>query len=457
MHLRSRSAEKTALRTATGLLLLAAAAGVSAQISLAPAVDLALRNDPRVKMAEQDVMKARASLAEAHDAYIPTASIAGGYGTSIGVPLSVPTVFSFSSNSLLFNFSQQDYIRAAAAGLKAAELAAQEMRDKVAEDATLTYLDLDNAEQRAAAMDQEYEDANRLIAIVQQRLDAGQDTQIDLLKARRTAAQIRLSRLHVEDEVATLSDHLDRLLGIAGPLVTVPASIPALPAPSAMAAETGGGDSFGVQSAFAAAQSKLQTAFGEGRYIGRPQFGLGLNYSYINTSHTNYDTYYPAFTGKSRNAASIGIQIQIPLFDRAHQDRAHAAAADANRTRYEAEDQRNQFLDGRYKLRRSLAELDARSDLAGIDHDIAEEQLKIVQLQLSSPSAGGETGPQMTPKDEQSARVQERQLTVNLLAAQQDLHHAQVQLMRQTGTLSEWLRTTVMTPASAPAPATAAH
>ena len=100
---------QSAMRWAMGLALLACLAGMApAQISMTSAVDLALRSDPRVKMAQADVAKAQATLAETHDAYVPTIGVSGGYGGSTGVPLSVPVVFSISSQSLLFNFSQKE-------------------------------------------------------------------------------------------------------------------------------------------------------------------------------------------------------------------------------------------------------------------------------------------------------------------------------------------------------------
>ena len=231
--------------------------------------------------------------------------------------------------------------------------------------------------------------------------------------------------------------------------MTVTNSIPAMPAPSALAMDSS--DSFGVQSAFASAQSKQETAFGLGRYRFRPQFSFDAEYSRISTSHTNYPLYYPGFQGNdhlSDNALAIGIQIQIPIFDRGHQDRARQAQADAGHSRFEAQDQRNQFLEGRFKLRHSMDELAARNDLAEIDRDLAEEQLKAVLIQLQADS-GSSAGPQLTPKDEQNARLQQSAKSVDLLSAQFELRQAQVYLMRQTGTLDAWLKSAMSAPVAA--------
>jgi outer membrane protein TolC len=426
-------------------------AGARAQISFSSAIDMALRTDPKIKSAEATVDKARAELKATRDAFIPSANVSGGYGTSTGVPLGVPVVFGLSSQSLLFNFSQKDNERAATLGLQAATLALQETRDAVAEDVVVTYINLNTLQQKQAAMTEESGIANRLVTIVQDRLDAGQDSRIELLRARRTAAQIHLQQLQMDDDIAALSDHLARLIGLPGNHLTpVAGSVPALPAVDALAGDAP--DSFGVQSAIASAKSKQQLAFGEARYRLRPQVSFGANYSRISTSQSDYLDYYPGFKGKAQNAASIGLEITIPLYNRSHEDQAHEAAAEAARALYAAQDQRNQFLEGRFKLQHGASELAARSELAEIDRDLAQEQLEAVMVQLSANS-GSSAGPQMTPKDEQHARLQVGARTIDMLDAQFHADEARINLLRQTGQLDTWIKSVELQSTTAPAAA----
>ena len=414
------------------------ASSAHAQLSFASAIDMALRNDPKIKAAQASVLKAQAAAAATRDAFIPTFVAHGGYGKSIGVPLSVPEVFSLSSQSLLFNFSQKDNQRAARAGLLAANFALEDARGQVTEDVALNYLDLSNAQQRRAAIIQESGFASRLVSIVQDRLSAGQDTQIELLQARRTAAQIHLQELQVEDEIGTFSNHLARVMGLASDaLTTVPESVPPpLPiAQTAVLAE----DSPAIRAAFANARAKQELAFGDKRYRFRPQISFGATYSRISTSQTNYLDYYPGFNQKSQSAASIGLQFAIPLYDRGQEDRARESMAEATRARFEAEDQRNQFLDGRYRLQHNANQIEARIELAHIERDIAQQQLEVVLVQISA-EGGTSTGPQMTPKDEQNARLQERARTIDLLNFELQLNHARIRFMRQNGQLEDWLK-----------------
>lgn len=435
-----------------------ASVSATAQVSFTSAVDLALRSDPRIKAAEANVDKAKAVLKETRDAVIPSVSATGGYGTSTGVPLGVPVVFSLASQSLLFNFAQKDNERAAGAGLDAAMLAMRESRNVVAEDVVLSYLNLDNLQHKKLATDQEYDFANRLVTITQDRFDAGKDSKLELLKARRTAAQIRLQRLQLDDDIAIASDHLARAIGLPGnKLSAVPGSVPALPSITALAADSNATEnSSGVQAAFATAKSKQEVAFGLARYRFRPQVSFGANYSRINTSQTNYVDYYPGFKQKSLSAASIGVEIKIPLYDRGHEDQAREAAADARHAQFEAQDQRNQFLEGRFRLQHSASELSARSDLAEIDRDLAQDQLDAVLVQLSADS-GSSGGPLMTPKDAENARLQERARAIDLLDAQIQLLRVQVNLMRQTGQLDGWLKIAEIQASGASIEAGASH
>jgi outer membrane protein TolC len=144
-----------------------------AQLSFTTAIDLALKNSPKVLMAKAEVDKAVAALAQTRDIYIPTLVGGSGLGFSYGFPVGQPSVFNVTSQSLIFNFSQVDYIRAARASLDAANLALKDARMAVAEDAAVTYVALERDLRRQDALSEEAAYAVRLVSIVQDRLDAG--------------------------------------------------------------------------------------------------------------------------------------------------------------------------------------------------------------------------------------------------------------------------------------------
>ena len=335
--------------------LVLAATSAHAQISFTTAIDLALKNSPKVQMAQANVDKARAVLSQNTDAYVPNLSGGSGLGYSYGFPLGQPTLFSFSSQSLVFNYSQHDYIRASHAGVEAAEHILRDTRQEVAEDTAITYLSLDRAQRSGTAMDEEYSDAQKLALIVQERLDAGREPRMELSRARRTAAQVRLQRLLLNDDEAVLRDHLSRLLGITMGLVkTIPASVPAFPPIRAI--DPSAPDNPAVLAAFSNAHAKREQAFGDSKYAFRPQVYFAANYSRFSTFN-NYQQYYKTF---KYDAAEIGVQITIPLYDRLRKSKARESMADAIHAEKEAVDARNTEREGRIKLANAATELQAR-------------------------------------------------------------------------------------------------
>jgi outer membrane protein TolC len=297
-------------------------------------------------------------------------------------------------------------------------------------------------------MKQEFADSQRLVAIVQDRVDAGQDAHVELLRARRSADAAQLEELQMEDEVASLADHLSHLMGLPGSQPeTVADSIPAIAPADMIGINTS--VTYGIYALLADAHSKQEKAFGDKHFWGRPQISLGAGYSRISTSFTNYSLYYPGFTQSniSLNSLSIGFEMKIPLLDMAHQAEAHESAADARHAMYVAESERIQFLEGRLKLGHSAAELSAEEKLAEDDQALAQDQLDTVLLQLSSSSTDPDK-PALTPKDEQNARVLERERTIDLLNRQFELQQVQVNLLRQTNQLDDWLRSSVTAQAS---------
>lgn len=423
------------------------AASASAQISFTSAIDLALRNSPRVKMARDDVDKAVASLSETKSVFIPSLSGSIGVGPSYGITTSVPTIFTVNAQSLVFNFSQRNYIRAAHAGLDAAHASLMDMREQVEEDTALTYISLDRAQQRQAAMADEYGYALKLASIVQERVDAGTDTSLALKQARRTAVQIHLQQLQLEDEIATLRDHFSRLIGLPpDQLRTVPSSIPASPdfRPLQVNAPSAYPDTPSVLSAEANARSKRQQAIGDSRYVWRPQVSFVAQYGRISPLN-NVSTYYNL--DGNYDTAYAAIQVLLPFFDRTHQAKARESLAEAQHAEHTVSFLRDQQNEARVKLQHSIAELATKEELAELDRSIAQDQLNATLVQLTAGS-GSDTATPMTPKDEQNARIQERQRYLEMVDATFQLRQAQINLLRQTGQLQNWIQSVAQTSVS---------
>jgi outer membrane protein TolC len=419
------------------MTLACACAFAPAQVSLTTVVEMAQQNSSAVKLADADLQKAQAALGQTQDAYIPNFVIGSQIGYSHGFPTGQPSVGNASMQSLVLSFSQRQYTKAARAGVEAANLGLKDAKEQVALDASTDYIEMDAVDSELEAAREQEQDAARLVDIEQQRTEAGVDPLSALLQAKLTAAQLRLNRLHLETRSATLAKQLATLTGLPlGSIVPDHASIPDIPAVSA---DESPRPLLGIQSANALAQSKLLEAKGADLAWRRPSIGFGAVYNYDSNELNSYSTYYKNFTP---NNVSFGLQISVPFFDFAVRAKAKVSAAEALRTKVEAEQAQQQNDIQISQLTASLRELDAQAEVASLKQQIAAEQLKSVVTQLAvGNGATGTPGapPQLSPTAEQQARIDERQKYLDALDAGLDLSKVRLDLLRVLGHMQDWL------------------
>jgi len=335
------------------------------------------------------------------------------------------------------SYSQRQYTKAARAGLEAANLSLKDAQEQVALDASTAYLELDTVNRELEAARQQQALSDRLVQIEQQRAEAGVDSDLDLLQTRLKIAQLKLQRLHLETRAATLARQLAALTAMPlGSILPDHASIPEIPA---VKAEEAPRRLPGIDAAGAMARSKQFQAKGDDLSWRRPQIGFGAVYNYDSDDLNSYSTYYKNFTP---NNVSFGLQVTFPFFDFALRAKAKETAAEALRATVEAEQAQRQNDVQVASLTGSLRELDALAEVASLKRQIADEQLKAVLAQLELGN-GAETGPgaqpQLTPKAEQLARIDERQKYEDSLDASLDLAKARLGLLRALGHMQDWL------------------
>ena len=139
---------------------------------------------------------------------------------------------------------------------------------------------------------------------------------------------------------------------------------------------------------------------------------------------------------------SSGFQIQFPLFDMSRRAKTKQSAAEALRATVEVEQAQRQNDVQIAELTGSLSELDTLAEIASLKKQIASEQLQSVlsQLELGNGAlAGPGAPPQLTPKAEQLARIDERQKVQEALDAGLELSKARLNLLRALGHMDDWL------------------
>ena len=260
-----------------GLALAMTPALASAQVSLSTIVDLAQEKSGVVQLANADVKKAEAALAQTQDAYIPNFVIGSQVGYSHGFPTGQPSVGSATMQSLVFSYSQRQYTKAARAGVEAANLGLKDAREQVALDASTAYIELDTVNSELAAAQQQRSFADALVRIEQERAEAGVDSDLDFLQARLRLAEIKLASRHLETRATTLAKQLSILTGLpVASILTDHGSIPEIPAvsgdetPRSLAS---------IQSAAEVARSKQFEAKGDDLAWRRPSIGFGAVYN----------------------------------------------------------------------------------------------------------------------------------------------------------------------------------
>jgi outer membrane protein TolC len=417
--------------------LVSAPVAIHAQVSLPTVVDLAQRNSDAVKLADADVRKAQAALAQTQDAYIPNLIIGSTVGGSIGFPTGQPSIANASSQSLVLSFPQRQYIRAARAGIQSATLSLKDAREQVALDASTAYIELDTVNRELDAARQQQEFATHLSTIEQQRTEAGVDPLSEMLQARLTAAQLRLKLVHLETRAGTLAKQLSTLTGLpVGSITPDHASIPEIPA---MRTDQSLRRTTAIDAAEMQAQSRQFQAKGDALVGTRPQISFGAQYNLDSNKLNNYSTYYRNFTP---NNFSAGFAIQVPIFDIGNRAKARQSAAEALRATVEVEQAQRQNEIQIVELNGNLRELDALAEIASLKQQIAGDQLKTVLAELETGNgAGGRTGgpAQLSPKAEQLSRIDERQKFSEAQDAGFDLAKARLNLLRALGHMEDWL------------------
>lgn len=424
--------------------VMATARQCAGQIPFSTAVEVAVRTNPRMLMAQDDVARAEAVVKEAKDVYLPSVIANGGAGDSHGITLNVPTIFTANAQSLIYSASQRDSIRAAEIDRDAARRRVSITRAEVEEDTIAAYLDLNHAQQKVAMLEKQVGVAREMLKTTQHRATAGIASDQDVQRTRRDALAVQLEQLEAEDQVVFFRGQLAGLLGVRPEEVLIDsASIPSL---EFFRASGGSGDvalpeSAEILDAQARAAAAAKRAAADRRVRWLPQISFAAQYGRISPINGVSDFYnihgkYNTFFG--------GVTIQFPLLDKVQRDHARQTEAEAAHAAHsleqiEAEDA------GPLRARHAIAELGIKAELAEMDLANAERELNSIRTQIASGAAGR---PIATPVDEDRAVLHVEQLDLEKMDADEDLLKAQISFLRLTGQLEPLLKKLTASPSS---------
>ena len=418
-----------------GCLFIAFSSNMLAQEDRLPfrtAIELALKNSTTTAIAHADQERARAGYQQAHDLFLPQVTLGSGLAFSYGFPLSLegsaPAVFNVNTQQFLFNRAQQEFVKAAKNERQTTEALNADRRNDVIMETAVDYMQLDLLQSSLNVQLEAQEFAAKFEDIVNQRVQSGLDSQVELNRAKLASAKVRLQLAQTKSAADQLRLRLSQLTGL--PAATIQTStetippLPAVPADQDLIALALSKNP-AVKTASLAAQTKMFRANGEEKQL-YPSLDVVAQYAVL-ARYNNYDQFFRKF---QRHNVTLGVAIRFPILNSSQRAVADAARADALKAQKEAQNAKDQVSSETLKLQRSAQELSAARDVSRLEHQLAETDVTATHEKIQSGAA--------TLKDEQSSRITEHDRYVAYIDSTFQLDKTQVQLLRQTGELENW-------------------
>ena len=418
------------------VLVLPTASLLAEPVTLRQAVELALKHATGMSIAADEQQHAAASYRELRNSYIPQLNAGAGIGWSDGFPLSLegaaPSLFNVNAQSALINPALKDFIRAAQSDIVVSALQTKDQRNQVIQDTVLSYAELAGWEQRLSHLHETMTAADQVEKAIAQRVKEGVDSEIDGSKARLSVARVRLRMAEASGSADVLREHLSRLIGLPSASIEIdPDSVPALPVvkpeadPDTESLAKATDANPVVQAAVEHARAQYLRVKGEQRSLW-PSIDFAAQYALLAT-YNNYDAYYTHF---QPNNATVGVAIHLPFLNLAQHERVKEAESEARKATKQAEAARNQVSEETLRLERSVTQLQDARDVAELEYEIAQSNVKATRTRMESSTA--------TIHDLGDAETQASERWIKVQDVTIELERSQVELLRATGDLDRW-------------------
>jgi outer membrane protein len=414
------------------LLAQDSASGKDRPLAFRTAIELAVKNSATTGLAQADLQRARATVIQTRDVFLPQMVLGSGLGASYGFPLSLegaaPSIFNVNFQGALLNAAQRNFVKAARSDVDVTTAQNADRRNDVIMETALDYVQLDLLESSLTIQREQQQAVRKFQDIVTQRVQAGLDSQVEATRAKLAGARTRLDIAQTQAAADQLRLRLSQLTGLlAASIQTSTETIPDMP--SVAQDQDLPGEALKnnpvVKVADAAAQAKEFRAQAERKQL-YPAVDFVGQYAVL-ARFNNYDQFFQKF---QRHNVTAGVAIRFPFFNPVQRAAAEAAKADAAKSRKEAQSVKEQVSTETLKLQRSVEQLAAAREVAQLEHQLAQSDIESTHAKIESGGA--------SMKDEENARVVEHQRYTAYLSSSFELDRAQIQLMRQIGQLEGW-------------------
>ena len=407
--------------------------GAGEKLTLKRAVALAVENSRDVVLARlrQNVAEKSAGLGRSR--FLPNLYTGTGAAYTKGFPLiggTAPSLFNLSYVQTIFNPPLRGEFRAAEEQSEVQRLEVERTRDAVMVRTASNFLELLKVRHSLELLRRERESAQKITSVTRERLEAGIELPVEVMRAQLSAARIeqRIAQLEAREDTLELELHQGTGLPPGQPLDLVAEDLPST-------ADEPLGDL--VQQALTSnlelKQAEFERRAREQRLKGErggywPTVDLVADYSVL-SRFNNYDRFFRHF---ERNAVNAGVSVRIPIFSSGTSAAVALARSELTAVEISLKNKRsNVEIDIRRQARRSR-ELEMAREVARLELQLAQENLRVVQAQFQEG--------RVSLRDLEKARLEESDRWMAFLDRDYERQQAQLDLLRSTGRLASVLQ-----------------
>jgi outer membrane protein len=407
---------------------------VSRSLSLSETVRLAVANSRDLALARLQYGLLQREAGVARSAFLPNFYTGTGAAYTNGFPLleggGVPAIFNLAYNQEIFNPALRGDQHAAEERAEGQRLSMEGVRDAVMMRAALEYLELAKVRHALQLIRDERLSAGKMQQATQDRADSGRELPIEVVRSQLLAARIEQRLAQMEDREDELSADLRDLTGLPADM-EIQVSSDELPAAASVQTQELVARAIlnnpDLKQAQMEVQARMAKLRGErGGYW--PTVALTGQYNVLSKIN-NYTDFFNKF---QRNNVIFGLEVRIPIFASRTAAAIAFAQTDLNTATLVLQKKQGELsLEVRKKARR-LRETDLGGDVARLELQLAQENLRVLQAQFDQGRAA--------LKDLETAHLDESDKWLAYLDANYARQQAQLDLLRSTGDVSKVLQ-----------------
>jgi outer membrane protein TolC len=402
-------------------------------LTLRQALALAMQNNRDIALARLRYTVTQKEVGLNRSAFLPNLYTGSGAAYTKGFPRTpdgAPTLFNLSYVQTVFNRPLLGQLRAAQERAQIGKLGIEREQEGVVYRTATTYLELAKVRQSLGWLRNERTSAERILEVSRQRAAEGLELPIEITRAQLTLVRIAQRIVQMEGREEVLARQLRDMIGLP-PEQAFDVSPDELPhAPEQPVEEL---LALAVAHSPELKEAELERRARAHRLKGErggywPTLDL-ISFYGLYTKRNNFEDFFVSF---ERHGFSFGVRAQIPIFSSRTSSAVALAKANLDAADLELKKKRVELDLVVRQESRAARELDATREVARLELQLAQENLKLLQEQYREGRIG--------LRDLEKARVEEGEKWMAFVDAEYQRQKARLDLLRRTGQLARVLQ-----------------